>query len=108
MFAVYIQAQRRWLSILLFLFFCVVCLPAQGQAYIGPGAGFTFVSSFLIVFGAFGLAFLTLLTWPVRWVMRKIRGRKVLAKVSDPMPLHVNAAVKAGPSSPRVENLIVG
>jgi predicted AlkP superfamily phosphohydrolase/phosphomutase len=75
-----IKAKRYWLRVLLFPLFFVVLLPGQVQAYIGPGAGFTFVSSFLVVFGAFFLAFITLLTWPVRWAMRKMRGRKALAK----------------------------
>jgi predicted AlkP superfamily phosphohydrolase/phosphomutase len=74
------QANRYRMSTLLVILFLVVFLPDQPYAYIGPGAGFTFVSSFLIVFAALSLAFLTLLTWPVRWVMQKMRGRKALTK----------------------------
>lgn len=36
------------------------------QAYIGPGAGITFLSSFLVLFAAMGLLLLSILTWPVR------------------------------------------
>lgn len=36
------------------------------QAYIGPGAGITFLSSFLVLFAAMGLLFLSILTWPIR------------------------------------------
>lgn len=53
--------------------------PASAVAYVGPGAGFAFVSSiFIIIFTTF-LALLTLLTWPLRWVIQRIRGSKALA-----------------------------
>jgi predicted AlkP superfamily phosphohydrolase/phosphomutase len=54
--------------------------PARAEAYIGPGAGFAFVSSFFILFVTFLLAFVTLLTWPVRWVIHSIRGRQARAR----------------------------
>ena len=57
----------------------VVAAPSTAVAYVGPGAGFAFVSSiFIIVFTTF-LAFLTLLTWPIRWVVQRIRGSHALA-----------------------------
>ena len=53
--------------------------PLPAAAYVGPGAGFAFVSSlFIIIFTTF-LAILTLLTWPIRWAIQKIRGSKALA-----------------------------
>ncbi len=70
---------RRVLSAGLILGTLLV-LPEAAQAYIGPGAGIAFVSSFLIVLVTFLLAFLTLLTWPFRWVLRTIRGRRALGK----------------------------
>jgi len=42
-------------------------------AYVGPGAGFAFLGSFLAVITSFFLAFLSLLTWPFRMVKRAIR-----------------------------------
>ena len=57
----------------------VVAAPATAAAYVGPGAGFAFVSSiFIIIFTTF-LALLTLLTWPIRWVVQRIRGSQALA-----------------------------
>lgn len=53
--------------------------PDPAHAYIGPGAGFAFVSSFFILIVTFFLAVVTLLTWPIRWVFRSLRGRKALA-----------------------------
>lgn len=53
-------------------------------AYIGPGAGIALLGSFLAVFTAMLSALAVLLTWPIRWVWRAVRGRKALsrAKVS--------------------------
>ncbi len=50
------------------------CVPAY--AYIGPGAGMAFLGSFLVLFATFILAFISLLTWPIRWVFRSFRGNK--------------------------------
>ena len=52
--------------------------PPPAEAYIGPGAGFAFVSSFFAILAAFFLAFLKLITWPFRWLVRTIRWRKAL------------------------------
>ena len=57
----------------------VLLTPQVALAYVGPGAGFAFVSSiFIIIFTTF-LAFLTLLTWPIRWAIQRVRGSKALA-----------------------------
>jgi predicted AlkP superfamily phosphohydrolase/phosphomutase len=48
----------------------------SAQAYIGPGAGFAFLSSFLVLFLAFALAFFYLLSWPLRLLFRALSGRK--------------------------------
>jgi len=58
----------------------LLALAEPAQAYIGPGAGFAVLSSFLVVFVAFVSAFFTLLTWPIRWVFRAIRGRKAFRR----------------------------
>ena len=52
--------------------------PAQG--YIGPGAGFAIASSLLVILWTMLLAIFTLLTWPVRWLLRSMRGRRAFAK----------------------------
>ena len=57
----------------------ILALPSPAAAYVGPGAGFAFVSSlFIIIFTTF-LALLTLLTWPIRWIVQRIRGNKAWA-----------------------------
>jgi predicted AlkP superfamily phosphohydrolase/phosphomutase len=45
-------------------------------AYIGPGAGFAFLSSFLVLFVTFFLALFSFLSWPFRFFWRAVRGRK--------------------------------
>lgn len=69
--------------------FIVLILCSSGNianAYIGPGAGFAFISSFLVLFLTCILAFLTIITWPVRAAViyikhRKIRGRSKVKRV---------------------------
>ncbi len=46
------------------------------QAYIGPGAGFAFLSSFLVFFVTFLLAVFSYLTWPFRLLWRTLRGQR--------------------------------
>ncbi len=53
-----------------------VCSPSA-LAYIGPGAGFVFVGSFLILVVTIILVLFSLLTWPARCAARALRRRKV-------------------------------
>jgi predicted AlkP superfamily phosphohydrolase/phosphomutase len=45
-------------------------------AYIGPGAGFAFLSSFLVLFLTFFLALFSFLSWPFRFLWRAARGQR--------------------------------
>ena len=58
----------------------LVLLTATREAYgyVGPGAGFAFLSSFLIFFAAFALAGLIFLTTPIRLLVRIVRRRRRL------------------------------
>jgi predicted AlkP superfamily phosphohydrolase/phosphomutase len=56
----------------------VILATAPADAYVGPGAGFALLSSFLVVFTTIVLAFISLLIWPFRLAIRAIRrGRPV-------------------------------
>jgi predicted AlkP superfamily phosphohydrolase/phosphomutase len=57
-------------------FFLALGLPAR--AYIGPGAGFAFLSSFLVLFATLFLAIFSFLSWPFRFLLRLIRGQRSL------------------------------
>ncbi|MDP2915779.1 MAG: alkaline phosphatase family protein, partial [Candidatus Aminicenantes bacterium] len=64
------------------LFFLILLLTAgiPLPAYIGPGAGFAFLSSFLVLFLTFILAVFSFLSWPFRFFFRLVRGRKAFKK----------------------------
>ncbi|MGD8396251.1 MAG: alkaline phosphatase family protein [Candidatus Eiseniibacteriota bacterium] len=62
---------------------CLALVPAlatPAAAYIGPGAGIAFLGSFMVLFATLFVAGLSLLTWPVRMVLRWLRSRKALAR----------------------------
>ena len=52
---------------------CALLAPASAAAYVGPGAGFAFLGSFLVLLMAFLSTLLALLTWPVRQLWRSFR-----------------------------------
>jgi predicted AlkP superfamily phosphohydrolase/phosphomutase len=60
------------------------------SAYIGPGAGFAFLSSFLVLFLTFFLAIFSFLSWPFRFLLRMIRGQKAYKKS------HINRLIVLG------------
>ncbi len=62
---------------------------APAAAYIGPGAGFALMSSFLVLLATAALAFLSLLAWPVRTVWRLVRRQR-------PPAAHVRRLVFVG------------
>ncbi len=58
----------------------LLALASPLAAYIGPGAGFAFLSSFLVLFLTFLLALFSFLSWPFRFVWRTIRGQRAYKK----------------------------
>ena len=66
----------RFLSRAICLAALLLIWPASFQAYIGPGAGFVFVSSFLALFFALFLAGVYLLFWPIRFLIQAVMGRR--------------------------------
>lgn len=58
----------------------LIMLSAPLGAYVGPGAGFAFLSSFLVIIAAFFMAVFSLLSWPFRVLYRSIAGRKAFAR----------------------------
>ena len=79
------MTTKRTLFLLLFLAFA---LPLSD--YIGPGAGFAFLSSFLVLFLTFFLAIFSFLSWPFRFLLRLIKGQKAYKKS------HINRLVVLG------------
>ena len=63
------RTPRRLLPLVLL---GILLCPMPVHAYLGPGAGFTIVSTFFVLFAAFASAFLVLLTWPIRWILKLV------------------------------------
>ena len=72
--------RNRRLKLLLLVALFILAIPAQAQAYIGPGAGFALFGSFLVMFTALASAVSALFTWPIRYVIRAIRRRRAFAR----------------------------
>lgn len=68
--------KRGNLKLLLWLFFLSLITAPTLQAYIGPGAGFAFLSSFLVLFLTFLVALFSLIAWPFRLILRLIKGKR--------------------------------
>lgn len=68
--------NQKLLLIAFFSFFIVLPL----EAYIGPGAGFAFLSSFLVLLLTFFLAIFSFLSWPFRFLFRVIKGQRAYKK----------------------------
>jgi len=66
--------------VILLILTIVLTVNQPAQAYIGPGAGFAVLGSFLVMLGAMAAAVVTMFTWPIRWIIRSIRGRRALAR----------------------------
>jgi predicted AlkP superfamily phosphohydrolase/phosphomutase len=66
----------RVLKLVLFVLLFIVASVVAAHAYVGPGAGFALVSSFLTLVIAFFTAFLALITLPVRMLWRSLRRRR--------------------------------
>ena len=54
----------------------VLAIAAPAEAYIGPGAGFALLSSFLVLFTTIVIAILSILFWPFRVLWRLARGKR--------------------------------
>jgi len=54
----------------------LLALPVPAHAYIGPGAGFALLSSFMVLFTTIILAIVSLLVWPFRTLFRVVSRRK--------------------------------
>jgi predicted AlkP superfamily phosphohydrolase/phosphomutase len=73
----YLSTNRRVLFVILAAAAFIILTPAAAHAYVGPGAGFAFLSSFLSLFVAFIYSLFAFVTWPIRRIWRILRGLKV-------------------------------
>lgn len=57
--------------------FALLALPDIAHAYIGPGAGFAFLGSTLVFLITIGMAVITILFWPLQWIIRRLRNQGI-------------------------------
>jgi predicted AlkP superfamily phosphohydrolase/phosphomutase len=67
-----IRARRALAAFLVLLL--AAAAPPPAEAYIGPGAGFALLSSFLVLFTTTLAALASLLFWPFRMLWRRLRS----------------------------------
>ncbi len=65
--------QSTFFLLCLSLFLFVDSQPVY--AYIGPGAGVVFITSFLMITGSFFMVLFTVLTWPIPVLVRSFKNR---------------------------------
>ncbi len=71
-------AARRRTRLVVAAAAAALALAVPAHAYVGPGAGFALLSSFLVLFTTIILAIVSLLLLPFRFVWRLVRRRKKL------------------------------
>jgi hypothetical protein len=68
-----------------FVLFLLLLLSTSAEAYIGPGAGLSVLGSLWAVLVGIVLALVAILSWPIRILWRRLRGkRKVTAPGQNP------------------------
>jgi predicted AlkP superfamily phosphohydrolase/phosphomutase len=74
-----VLVRKKVCAVLLIAAFALA-LPTSAFAYIGPGAGFAFLSSFFVIFLTFLLALLSILLWPIRYLFLSFKRKKAFGK----------------------------
>ena len=71
---------RRKLAFVAFALLAFLVIPRPAHAYVGPGAGFAFVSSVWTLLLALLYSAYAFITWPFRHLYRLVRHRKAYSK----------------------------
>ena len=61
----------------------MTALPVAIYAYVGPGAGVSFIGALWAVISAILLAIGGLLVWPIRALLRRIKHKKQLSEKTE-------------------------
>jgi len=70
----------KYLLLIFSIIIFIVIIPDDAYAYIGPGAGFAFLSSLIALLISFILAFFSFLTLPIRILIRIFKRKKYKKK----------------------------
>lgn len=73
---------RIYLRFTALLFAVILLLPAAAHGYIGPGAGFGILTSFVVFVNAVAVSLLSFLFWPVMVIIRAVKKSRRPAKAS--------------------------
>ncbi len=60
----------------IFIFIALLIVSASAEAYIGPGAGLSFLGSLWAALVGIVLALVAILSWPIRLLWRRLRGTR--------------------------------
>ena len=74
------QRKPTALNLALLAAIVVLATPSTAHAYIGPGAGIALGTTLFAFFAAFFSGLAAFFLWPLRWLIRFVRGRHALAK----------------------------
>ena len=72
--------KNKFISWLVVLGIAICGLDDVAYAYVGPGAGFAFLGSASVFILAIAMAFITIAFWPLQWLWRSLRGKKINKK----------------------------
>jgi len=70
------MSRRYFWHLLATLVVALLLVPSRADAYIGPGAGFAVLGSFLVVFTTIVIAIASILLWPFRALWRFATGQR--------------------------------
>jgi hypothetical protein len=76
--------SRSFLAIMVTTLLVLLLAANPALAYLGPGTGLEFVPYFMAVLATVGVAFLSILLYPIYTVIRFFRGAKEPAKLQTP------------------------
>lgn len=68
----------RKIGTALCLVLLVTLFSGTAHAYVGPGAGFAFITSFFFLFATFFVAVFSLMIWPIRFVFVWFKSRRAM------------------------------
>jgi predicted AlkP superfamily phosphohydrolase/phosphomutase len=72
--------RQRAVRVFIFAAIGVLTLQEHAHAYIGPGAGFAVATTLVAFFVAMFSGLAAIFLWPIRWLLRFVRGRRALAR----------------------------
>jgi len=72
--------RKKLLVTLSLVVVCLMAAPTPAMAYIGPGAGIAIGTTVVTFFAALVSGLTAFVLWPIRWMLRAVRGRRALAK----------------------------